>query len=177
VTASVGKVFLVGMMGVGKTTAGRLLAELLGWDHVDSDDEVVRVAGRPFVELWDAGGEAGFRRLEAEVVADLAARPGHAVVALGGGAVLDPRTREAIKSAGLVVWLRADPDTLTKRVGDGGGRPLLRSGPAQALRHLSETRAPVYEGVADLTFDVDRMNPREVAREIASAVRRAPCVS
>ena len=165
------------MMGVGKTTAGRLLAEKLGWAHIDSDEEVVRVAGKPFAELWEDGGEPGFRRLEAKVVADLAGRPENAVVALGGGAVLDPHNRETIKGAGLVVWLRADPTTLSKRVGDGSGRPLLKSGPTQALKHLSETRAPVYESVADLVFDVDRMNPREVARQVASAVKGRPCAN
>jgi shikimate kinase len=177
VSRHVEKVFLIGMMGVGKTTAGRLLAELLGWPHVDSDEEIVRVAGKPFSELWEESGERGFRSRETEVVSALAARPGQAVIALGGGAVLEPRNREAIKSAGLVVWLRADPDTLKARVGAGEGRPLLKSGPAQALRYLSETRAPVYESVADLVFDVDRINPREVANQIASAVKERQCAS
>ncbi|HEX4862526.1 MAG TPA: shikimate kinase, partial [Acidimicrobiales bacterium] len=165
------------MMGVGKTTAGRLLAEALGWPHVDSDEEAVRVAGKPFTEIWEEGGEPGFRSLEVRVVAELANRPGPAVVALGGGAVLDDRNREAIKKAGMVVWLRADPSTLSNRVGDGAGRPLLKDGPAQALRHLSEARAPLYESVSDLIFDVDRSNPREVAHQIADAVRRQQCVS
>ncbi|HUE60510.1 MAG TPA: shikimate kinase [Acidimicrobiales bacterium] len=171
------KVFLVGMMGVGKTTAGRLLAEKLGWPHLDSDEEVVRVAGKPFPQLWEEGGEPGFRSLETKVVSELAASPGEAVVALGGGAVLDPQNRETIKGAGLVVWLRADPATLSERVGDGRGRPLLKSGPAKALKHLSDTRAPLYESVADLVFDVDRMNPREVAERVASAVKGQPCAS
>jgi shikimate kinase len=177
VTESIDKVFLVGMMGVGKTTAGRLLAEILEWPHLDSDDEVVRVAGMPFVELWEQVGEAGFRTREAEVVSALAARPGEAVIALGGGAILDARSREAIKAAGLVVWLRADPDVLTKRVGGGDGRPLLKNGPAQALKVLSEKRAPLYEEVADLVFDVDRMNPREVANRIATAIKGRRCAS
>lgn len=171
------KVFLVGMMGVGKTTAGRLLADMLGWPRVDSDEEVARVAGKPFAELWEQAGEPGFRSIERDVVADLARRPGPAVIALGGGAVLDPRNREVIKSAGLVVWLRADPGTLTKRVGDGGGRPLLKEGPARALKQLSETRAPIYQSVSDLVFDVDRMNPRDVAKRVASAVKDHQCAN
>jgi shikimate kinase len=153
------------------------LAEILGWPQVDSDEEVVRVAGKPFAELWGDAGESGFRSMESDVVADLATRPGPAVVALGGGAVLDPRTREIIKSAGLVVWLRADPDTLAKRVGDGRGRPLLKEGPARALKQLSEMRAPVYQSVSDLVFDVDRMNPREVARRVAHAVKGRQCAN
>jgi shikimate kinase len=115
--------------------------------------------------------------MESDVVADLARRPGPAVVALGGGAVLDPRNREVIKSAGLVVWLRADPNTLSERVGDGRGRPLLKEGPARALKQLSETRAPLYEEVSDFVFDVDRMNPREVAKRVAEAVKGQQCLS
>jgi shikimate kinase len=177
VTVPVEKVFLVGMMGVGKSTTGRLLAETLEWPYVDSDEEAVRVAGKPFKELWEENGEPGFRRLESQVVTDLASRHGPSVIALGGGAVLEKRNRDAITRAGLVVWLRADPATLSRRVGDGSGRPLLKSGPAKALKELSETRAPVYESVADLVFDVDRTNPREVARKIALAVRGRQCVS
>lgn len=171
------KVFLVGMMGVGKTTAGRILGELLGWPYLDSDEEAVRVAGKPFKELWDEGGEGGFRTIETKVVADLAKRAGRAVVALGGGAVLDQKNREVIKAAGLVVWLKADPATLSRRVGDGSSRPLLKNGPAAALKRLSQDRAPLYESVADLTFDVDRINPREVARRVATAVKERSCVS
>lgn len=165
------------MMGVGKTTAGRLLAETLGWPHFDSDLEVATAAGKSFQEIWVDEGEPAFRRLEVEAVADLTNRPGPAVVALGGGAVLDPQNRERIKAAGLVVWLRADPRTLSRRVGDGSGRPLLTSGPMRALEYLSEMRAPVYESVADLTFDVDLLNPREVARRVADAVKRLQCAT
>lgn len=173
------RVFLVGMMGVGKSTTGRLLAETLGWPYVDTDDEVPRRAGRPLEEIWEHDGEAAFRRLEVEAVSDVAGRPGPAVVALGGGAVLDERNRRAIKEAGLVVWLRADPGTLFGRLREAAGtaRPLLRQGPADALRRISDTRAPIYESVADLVFDVDRMNPRDVAGAIADALKGEPCTN
>jgi len=167
------------MMGVGKSTAGRLLAETLGWDYVDTDDEVPRRAGKGIKEIWEQDGEAEFRRLEAEAVADVASRPAPAVVALGGGAVLDERSRRIIKDSGLVVWLRADPGTLFGRLGPqaGKGRPLLRQGPEEALRRLSDARAPIYEGTADLAFDVDRMNPRDVADAIVKALKGQPCAS
>ena len=178
-TATRDRVFLVGMMGVGKSTAGRLLAETLGWDYVDTDDEVPRRAGKSFQEIWERDGEGEFRRLEAQAVADVSSRPEPAVVALGGGAILDETSRRIIKQAGLVVWLRADPGTLFGRLGKhaGAGRPLLRGGPEDALRRLSEARAPIYENTADLVFDVDRMNPREVADAIAEALKGQPCAS
>ena len=178
-TVGKSRVFLVGMMGVGKSTAGRLLAETLGWDYVDTDDEVPRRAGKSFQEVWEQDGEAEFRRLEAEAVADVTSRPSPAVVALGGGAVLDENSRRIIKDSGLVVWLRADPGTLFGRLGPqaGKGRPLLRRSPEDALRRLSEARAPIYESTSDLVFDVDRMNPRDVADAIAKALKGQPCAS
>ena len=173
------RVFLVGMMGVGKSTTGRLLAETLGWPYVDTDEEVPRRAGTTFEEIWETEGERGFRAREAQAVADVATRDGNVVVALGGGAVLDESSRSIIKRSGLVVWLRADPLTLFGRLGEAAGaaRPLLRSGPEAALRKRAETRAPVYESVADLVFDVDRMNPRDVADAIADALKGEPCTS
>jgi shikimate kinase len=179
VTAKTDRVFIIGMMGVGKSTAGRLLAEALGWPYVDTDEEVPRRAGKNFQEIWEQDGESEFRRLEAEVVVDVASRPGPSVVALGGGAVLDGSSRGVIKRSGLVVWLRADPGTLFGRLGRhaGAARPLLRQGPEDALRRLSDARAPIYESTADLVFDVDRMNPRDVADAIAKALKDRPCAS
>lgn len=173
------RVFLVGMMGVGKSTTGRLLAETLGWPYVDTDEEVPRRAGRTFEDIWETEGERGFREREAQAVAEVATREGNIVVALGGGAVLDESSRSIVKRSGLVVWLRADPLTLFGRLGEAAGaaRPLLRSGPEAALRKLAETRAPIYESVADLVFDVDRMNPRDVADAIADALKGEPCAS
>lgn len=173
------RVFLVGMMGVGKSTAGRLLAETLGWPYVDTDEEIPRNAGRTFEEIWEKDGEAGFRRLEAQTVAEVSSRPGPAVVALGGGAILDESNRQTIKTSGLVVWLRADPGTLFGRLGQhaGAARPLLRQGPQDALKRISDARAPIYESVADLVFDVDRMNPRDVAQAIADALKGQTCAS
>lgn len=164
---------------MGKSTAGRLLAETLGWAYVDTDEEVPRRADRTFEDIWEHGGEAEFRRLEAEAVADVSSRGSRSVVALGGGAVLDEDNRRIIKQSGLVVWLRADAGTLFGRLGPhaGAGRPLLRGGPEEALRRLSDARAPIYESTADLVFDVDRMNPRDVADAIAKALKGQPCAS
>jgi shikimate kinase len=165
------RVLLIGMMGAGKTTTGRLLADRLGWPYLDSDDEIERRTGRTVPEIWKADGEPAFRAEESKVLAEACTSDGPAVVSVAGGAVLDPDNRALISKSGLVVWLRADVATLAKRVGAGEGRPLLSTGPAQALARLSEERAPIYAQLADLVFDVDRMFPSQVADQIAEAVR------
>src|SRR5579875_834589 len=158
------------MMGAGKTTTGRLLAQRLGWPYVDSDEEIERQSGRSIPDIWKAEGEPAFRAEEARVLDEACRRPGPAVVSVAGGAVLAPRNRDVIRRSGLVVWLRADVPTLLTRVGTGAGRPLLEDGPAAALGRLSAARAPLYEELADLVFDVDRMSPPQVAERIAEAV-------
>ncbi len=164
------RVLLIGMMGAGKSTTGRLLAERLQWPYLDSDDEIERQTGRTVPEIWKTDGEPAFRAEESKVLAQACASGDRAVVSVAGGAVLDPDNRALIRAAGLVVWLRAEVSTLAVRVGSGRGRPLLEDGPAAALARLSAQRAPIYEGLADLVFDVDRLSPSLVAARIAEAV-------
>ena len=164
------KVLLVGMMGAGKTTTGRLLAERLRWPYLDSDDEIERQTGRTVPEIWKQDGEPAFRAEETRVLAEACEREGPAVISVAGGAVLDPENRAMIRRSGLTVWLRAEVSTLTRRVGTGAGRPLLEAGPAAALARLSEVRAPIYAELADLVFDVDRMSPAQVATGIVEAL-------
>lgn len=164
------KVLLIGMMGAGKTTTGRLLAERLAWPYLDTDDEIERRTGRTVPELWAGSGEPAFRREESRALAEACASPGPAVISVGGGAVIDPENRVVIRRSGLAVWLRAEASTLATRVGTGTGRPLLREGPLAALVRLSEQRAPVYAEVADLVFDVDRSSPPQVVGQIVEAL-------
>ncbi len=160
------RVLLIGMMGAGKSTTGRLLADRLGWRYLDSDDEIERQTGRTVPEIWKAEGEPAFRAEESRVLAEACCSTAPAVVSVAGGAVLDPDNRAVIRQAGLTVWLRADVATLASRVGSGTGRPLLESGPAEALARLAAERAPVYTELAELVFDVDRMSPLQVVGEI-----------
>jgi shikimate kinase len=164
------RVLLIGMMGAGKSTTGRLLAERLQWPYLDSDDEIERQTGRTVPEIWKADGEPAFRAEESKVLAQACASVDPTVVSVAGGAVLDPDNRALIRAAGLVVWLRAEVATLAVRVGSGRGRPLLEGGPAAALARLSAQRAPIYQELADLVFDVDRLAPPLVAARIADAV-------
>jgi shikimate kinase len=171
------KVLLIGMMGAGKTTTGRLLSERLGWPYCDSDAQVEQETGRTVPEIWRADGEAAFRREESRVLSEACSEAGSAVIAVAGGAVLDLENRAIIRRSGLVVWLRAEVSTLVARVGTGAGRPLLDGGKAAALDRLFAERAPVYAELADLVFDVDRMAPPEVVGRIVEALDPAGSIT
>ncbi len=133
-----GKVLLIGMMGAGKSTTGHLLSARLGWPYLDSDDEIERETGRTVPQIWKEDGEPAFRREESRVLEDACTRPGPAIVAVAGGAVLDLDNRAVIRRSGLVVWLRAEVTTLRgpgrrgRRAPAPGGRPYLRPVPPVA---------------------------------------------
>jgi shikimate kinase len=163
------RILLVGMMGAGKTTTGHLLAERLGWRYRDSDADVESATGLTVPELFARDGEAAFRRAEASVLAAACADPMPSVVSVAGGAVLSAENRRLIAASGVVVWLRARPETLALRVGDGAGRPLLGSDPIEAMLRLLDIRAPLYAELADVVIDVDELQPGSVAGRIADA--------
>lgn len=168
--APVTRILLVGMMGAGKTTVGRGLAQRFGWPYLDSDEEVRRRTGRTVPQIFAEEGEEAFRAQEAAVLAEACASTHPVVVSVAGGAVLDPRNRELISTCGLVVWLRASLTTLTQRVGDGRTRPLLGDDPGAALRRLYPERARLYGEVASLVIDVDDLPTERVVERVARVV-------
>jgi shikimate kinase len=162
------RILLVGMMGAGKTTVGRLVAAALGWGYLDSDAEVETATGLTVPALFARDGETAFRDAEAAALQRACTGTEPVVVSVAGGAVLREDNRALLQSSGRVVWLRARPETLAARVGDGAGRPLLEGGPAAALTALDAVRRPLYAEVADETIDVDELRPDEVAARVAS---------
>jgi shikimate kinase len=160
------RVLLIGMMGVGKSTVGGLVSQRLGWPYIDSDEWVQRHTGKTVPEIFATDGEAAFRAQETAALEEAATSDGPLVVGVAGGAVLKPENRALIRNAGLVVWLRADPLTLAKRVGSGRGRPLLGDDPEAAMKRLYPERRPLYEDLADVVVDVDELAPNDVADRI-----------
>jgi shikimate kinase len=155
---------LVGPMGAGKTTVAELLAEAWGVEARDTDADLVTAEGRSIADIFVDDGEEHFRTLEAKAVREaLATHTG--VLALGGGAVLDPETRELL-AGHRVVFLRVGLSDAVKRVGLGASRPLLLGNVRGRLKALLDERTPIYESVAILTVDTDGRTPEDVARQI-----------
>jgi shikimate kinase len=160
---------LVGMMGVGKSTVGRKLAESLAAPFVDSDEEIEKAAGLSVQEIFAMHGEPEFRRGERRVIERLLNGP-QIVLATGGGAYMDATTRALLKEKAVTVWLRADLDLIWKRVNRRDTRPLLkRDNPRQVLADLLGQRAPVY-AEADLTVDSGEGPANDAVKTICEAL-------
>lgn len=161
---------LVGLMGVGKSTVGRRLAQRLGLPFADGDHEIEAAAGMSVSEIFATRGEAEFRAGEARVMRRLLEGP-PIVLATGGGAMMNADTRALMKQHAVSVWMRADLKVIAERVGRRDTRPLLRGRDAlQALRELAEARYPIY-AEADLTVDVGGGAHNQAVEAILKALR------
>ena len=164
---------LVGLMGSGKSSVGALVAARTGRAFVDVDIVIARETGKTVRELWEAGGEAAYRRLESEAVLRVLAGETPSVLAAPGGVVLNPTVRAAL-AGHLVVWLRTEPTTLAGRVHIGDHRPLLGDNPAEALTAMAHERADLYRSVATATVDTDDRAPDAVADMVVGLLADEP---
>ncbi len=162
-------IVLVGLMGAGKTSVGRKLANMLEMNFVDVDEEISKAAGCSIEDIFDDYGEEAFRDVEERVIQRLLQEKPR-VLATGGGAFMNPRTRPLIAKRGISVWLRADLDVLVRRTSRKGGRPLLKNKDHRAtLGKLIEERGTVY-AEADIVVDSHEDGPEVTAREIKQAL-------
>jgi shikimate kinase len=159
---------LIGPPGAGKTTVGRLLAGLLEAEFLDTDDVVEEAAGKPVSDIFISDGEAVFRGLEREAVARTVASH-RGILALGGGAVMDPGARQLLAGQ-RVVYLETGFAAAAHRTGLDAPRPLLIGNPRTRMRELLAERLPVYEGLAWVTVSTDDRAPQEIADEIAATI-------
>jgi shikimate kinase len=164
------RIFLVGPMGAGKTTIGRQLAQGLGLEFADSDQEIQRRTGVDIPTIFEFEGEAGFRSRERQVIDDLTQLDGR-VLATGGGAVLDPDNRRHLAARGIVVYLQCSPEQQYERTYKDRNRPLLQTeDPLARLRELMEVRDPLYREVADLVVSTENRAAGAVARIILERI-------
>lgn len=163
-------VALVGLMGAGKTTIGRRLAQALDLPFVDADDAIVEAAGRSIDDIFAERGECEFRRGERQVISRLLEGPAH-VLATGGGAFIDPRTRALMKARAISIWLKAPLDVLMKRVAKRDNRPLLKEDdPRAVMKRLMDERYPIY-AEADLTVETGTGPHHSAVAAILDALR------
>lgn len=162
-------IVLVGLMGAGKTSIGRRLAEKLGMPFVDADHEIEAAAGKSIPDIFAEHGEAHFRDGERRVIARLLEN-GNQILATGGGAYMNAETRARIRECGISVWLKADLELLLKRVSKRGGRPLLADAdPRAVLARLIEERYPVY-AESDVTVESADVQHSVMVNEVIQAL-------
>jgi shikimate kinase len=174
-------IFLVGLMGSGKTTIGKLLAKHRGLVFVDSDHEIVARCGVSIPTIFEIEGEEGFRKREACVIDEISQRQG-IVLATGGGAVIRPENRSALKGRGTVVYLRCQPRELYLRTRHDKNRPLLQTDdPLKKLQELYAARHAFYMQAADIVLESGRQSAQWLVRrlenslDLAGMARHEPC--
>jgi len=165
--APAGHLVLIGLMGSGKSTVGRLLARRLHRPFLDSDEMVEARTGRTVREIFETDGEAAYRPLETDALRVALDSPEPAVIAAAGGVVLAAENREVLKErAGKIVWLRASPTLLVERALRQDHRPLLEHDPATTMAKMAADRTGLYIGLADQVIDIDELTPEQVADRV-----------
>ncbi len=157
-------IVLCGMMGCGKTTVAECLSRLTGMAQTDTDAEIVQKHGR-IADIFEKYGEARFREIETETVAEVSSRD-NLIIATGGGCVLNAKNVEFLKKNGKIVFLRTRAETLVKRVEGDTERPLLAGGAEKRINELLPARTPKYLAAADEVIDTDDLSPEDIAEKI-----------
>lgn len=169
---AVSRVFLVGPMGAGKTTIGRLLADDLSLEFIDVDREIETRSGVDIPWIFDREGESGFRMREAAVLSELS-QLDRVLISTGGGAVLSADNRKIMSAAGVVIYLHTSVEEQARRTSRDRKRPLLQNDdPARVLAELMVIREPLYREVADVIADTDGRSPKAVAQDLAARLQQ-----
>ena len=167
-------IFLIGYRGTGKSTVARLLAARLGWDWRDADEVLEAKFGRPITEIFQTNGEAKFREMETAVMDELC-KLSSVVIATGGGVVLREANRELMRQTGRVIWLKADVDTIWKRIqsdaAEGRSRPALTVGGRTEIEQLLRVREPLYRATAEFSVETANQTGDEIVEEIALRIQ------
>jgi shikimate kinase len=166
-----GNLFLVGMMGAGKTTLGKALAQRLRREFVDTDRLLVERTGVPVATVFEIEGEDGFRRRESALLAEICARD-HSVVATGGGVVLDEGNRRLMRESGTVIYLKARVESLWERTRHDSSRPLLATpNPRERLAEILDERDPLYREAAHVIVETGSQSAATLVGRVVAAVR------
>lgn len=161
-----GNIYLIGFMGVGKTTVSKHLRELTQWEEIDTDKVIVRKKNMSIPEIFEKYGENYFRNLESHILQDYA-KAGKQIISCGGGVILREENRRTMKKSGTVVLLSASPQTIYENVKDGKDRPLLNGNMNPAyIEKMMQERQPYYDKAKDIEIVTDEKAPKDVALEI-----------
>ncbi|MCA1964957.1 MAG: shikimate kinase, partial [Prosthecobacter sp.] len=165
-------ILLIGLMGCGKSSVGRITARLLGFQFIDTDHLISDAAGCSIPEIFAREGEEGFRQRESAVLRSLLGTR-HAVIATGGGIVTQPVNLPLLRHLGFLTWLEAEVDLLARRTAGNQDRPLLQGeeSPRQKLQRLLAARSPLYQSLADLRIQTDELTQQESAYGVAESAR------
>ncbi len=163
-------IILIGPMGAGKTTIGRQIARLFGYDFFDSDREIEQRTGASIPLIFELEGEQGFRKREQDVISDLSKKH-NIVLATGGGAVLKEQNRQALKASGTIVYLCASLDDLLERTSKDKNRPLLQTeNPRAKLQSILTERDPIYRQLADIILETNKMTVHTAVKRLEELI-------
>lgn len=159
-------IVLIGFMGCGKTTVGRIISQILNWEFIDTDDLIIERTKCSISYIFAKYGEMYFRKIESDVIKDIADKD-KCVISLGGGAVLNEQNLSELRKKSLIFYLKGSPETIISHIGNNKDRPLLQtSNPYETVKELLNKRHPLYINNCNYFIDIDEKDPYAIAKEI-----------